>query len=113
MSEERAAKCPLCGGCIALETISFGSAFGCATCHRSISITKLYEVVVRIVAVVIGFSLAFADSLRDVLLFCLGWMLSPFVVRPVWRVARSVHPPTLTSASSHVVRLNIDSHSNE
>ena len=66
--------CPICGGFITLEAISFGSAFDCPDCGKQLRVTKAYEVVVRVIAIGLGFSLAFASGFRDVLLFCLGWV---------------------------------------
>lgn len=102
------ATCPICASSVALEVISFGSAFSCTNCGKQLRITKTYEVLVRVIAVGLGFSLAFVAGFRDLFLFCLGWMLAPFLLKPVWFAARSIFPPMLISSFSEVIKLDLN-----
>lgn len=102
------ATCPICASSVALEAISFGSAFDCTNCGKQLRITKTYEVLVRVIAVGLGFSLAFVAGFRDLYLFCLGWVLALFLLKPVWFAARSIFPPMLISSFSGVIKLDLN-----
>jgi len=99
--------CPLCGGFVPLEAISFRDDFDCPTCGKPLRIRRSYEVAVGVACAVLGFLLAAGVGFRGLLLFCFGFMPGPFLIRPVWFAVGSAYPPTLVRSSPRVITLDL------
>jgi predicted RNA-binding Zn-ribbon protein involved in translation (DUF1610 family) len=107
MSKRRVSTCPLCGGFVPLEAISFRGDFDCPTCGKALRIRRNYEVAVRVACGVLGFLLAAGVGFRGLLLFCFGFMPGPFLIGPVWFAARSAYPPALVRSSPRLITLDL------
>ena len=89
------------------ETLSFGSPFGCPSCGIELRITRSYEVTIRGFAFAAGIALVYGAGFRSVLLV-IGFMPAPFLIRPIWNVARTVLPPTLDLFESSFTTLGLN-----
>jgi uncharacterized paraquat-inducible protein A len=104
----RVGTCPLCNGAVPLQIVSLGRPFDCPSCGKALKVHGIHALVIRLVAVAIGFLLARAAGFESFLLFCFGLMISPFLVIPVWRISTGIIRPVLIPASPVVTTLNLD-----
>ncbi len=66
-----------------------------------------HELVIRLIAVALGFLAARGLGFESLLLFCFGLMISPFLVIPVWRIWAAVKPPVVIPASPAIIALRL------
>jgi len=103
----RAGTCPLCNGAIPFQIVSLRRPFGCPSCGKALKVRGIHELVIRLIALVIGFLLARGAGFECLLLFCFGLMISPFLVIPIWRMSMAVKRPVLIPASPGVTTLSL------
>lgn len=103
----RTSTCPLCRGAVALQVVSLRRSFDCPSCGKSLKVPGGLELGIRLIAVALGFFVAWALGFQSILLFCFGLMISPFLVIPVWRIWAAVKPPVLIPASPGVTTLGL------
>ena len=108
MLSKRANTCPLCGGLIAPEKVTLGDTFDCGDCGVHLSVSRTYRTGVKLTAFLLGFLLVLAFGFRGPLLLALGGIPGLFLIRPVWRFAAKLHPPTLVSSPGGVLPLGLD-----
>ncbi len=103
----RASVCPICGCHIEPKTLGFGRTFRCPCCHERLVLAAAYELVVRAIAVLIGFGIVYQLGFRDVMLFCLGFVPAPFLILPIANVVKSIWPPRIALASENLSTLDL------
>jgi hypothetical protein len=59
---------------------------------------------------VLGSLLAAAAGFRGLLLCWFGFILTPFLIGPVWRAVRGVYPPNLVKSTPAIITLDLDRH---
>ena len=99
--------CPLCSGGVPLQIVSLRRSFDCPSCGKSLKVPGGHELVIRLMAVALGFLAARGLGFESLLLFCFGLTISPFLVIPVWRIWAAVKPPVLIPASPRVTTLSL------
>lgn len=104
-TQSRTSTCPICSGAVPLQIVSLGRSFDCPSCGKSLKVPGPHELVIRMTAVVLGFLTARGLGFESLLLFCFGLIISPFLVRPVWRIWAAVKAPVLIPASPGVTTL--------
>jgi len=87
--------CPLCGADVPAEIIALHGSFDCPCCRKPLKISGLYELIVKLTAVVIGFLLARGADLGVVWWFFLGVLLSLLLIAPIWKVFTALKRPSL------------------
>jgi uncharacterized paraquat-inducible protein A len=100
-------ECPLCGRRVPAEIVRLRGPFYCPSCGKALKISKTYEVAVRLIALAIGLLLALAARLESFWLFCVGLMIWPFLVVPVWRTAAALKRPPLVPSGPEVTKLDL------
>lgn len=103
----RTSICPLCGGAVSLQIISLRRSFDCPSCRQALRVPKSHELTIRILALVLGFVVARGIGFESLLVFCVGLMVSPVLVIPVWRMWVTLIQPVLISAPSAVTTLSL------
>jgi hypothetical protein len=66
-----------------------------------------YELMVRLSAVLIGLLFARGMGLESVLLYCVGLIISPFLVIPIWRMAAAMMRPRLVPSFAALTTLDL------
>ena len=105
----RDGECPYCGGVVPPGFVMLRGSFECTCCGKDLKVHGIYELVIRLIAVVIGLLIARAAGCEGILLFCVGLIISPFLVIPVWRVSAALKRPTLVPSSPVVTTLDLKS----
>ena len=62
----------------------------------------------RLLAGILGLALALGMGFQSVVLFCIGLMLAPFLLKPVWSATRLLRPPILVIESEGITRLGLN-----
>jgi uncharacterized paraquat-inducible protein A len=106
-TQSRTSRCPLCSAAVPLQVVSLRRSFDCPSCGKSLKVPGGHELVIRLIAVALGFLVARGLGFESLLLFCFGLMISPFLVIPVWRIWAAVKPPVLIPASPGVTTLSL------
>jgi hypothetical protein len=88
------------------ETLSFGLPFDCPECGIALRIKRSYEVTLRVFAFAAGIALAYGAGFRSVLLV-LGFMPAAFLIKLIWKVARTALPPGLDLFQSSFTTLDL------
>ncbi len=105
----RDGECPYCGGVVPAQVVRLRASFECPSCGKALKVHGIYELLVRLIAVVIGLFIAREIGLESILLFCIGLIISPFLVIPVWRVSAALKRPPLVPSSPAVTTLDLKS----
>lgn len=105
----RASICPLCGGSVPLQIVRLRESFDCPSCGKALKVHGIYEFVVKLTALAIGFLLARMLGFENLWVFCVGLVISPFLVTPVWRASAAVRLPVLIPATQGVTTLGLGS----
>ena len=103
----RTCECPLCRGDVPAEIIKFRGSFDCPCCGKALKVHGTYELVIMLIAVAVGFLVARGAGFENVLLFCVGLMISPFLIVPIWRMSYVLKRPFLVPSRPEVTTLNL------
>jgi len=103
----RAGTCPLCGGPVPLQIVRLRESFDCPCCGKALKVHGIYELVVKLTAVAIGFLLARMLGFDNLWVFCVGLVISPFLITLVWRASSTVRVPVLIPATPGVTTLGL------
>ncbi len=105
----RDGECPYCGGVVPPGFVMLRGSFECPCCGKDLKVHGIYALAVRLIAVVIGLLIAREVGLESIFLFCIGLIISPFLVIPVWRVSATLKRPPLVPSSPVVTTLDLKS----
>lgn len=100
-------ECPICKSAVPLRVIRLRSSFDCLACGHALKVHWVHELLVRLTALGLGLLLAYAAGLESVMLFCIGLIIAPLLVFPVWKGISAVINPVLVPASSETTTLNL------
>src|SRR4029077_2953136 len=96
-----------CGGDVPAEIVRLRGSFDCPRCRKALKVHGTYELVIRLIALAVGFLVARGAGFESVLLFCVGLMISPFLVVPIWRMSYALKRPFLVLSRPEVTTLNL------
>jgi hypothetical protein len=99
--------CPFCAGIVPSDIVVLRATFQCPSCGKALKVNASYEWLVRLLAVASGFTIAYAAGFRGPLLFCLGFVPSPFLLGPVFRAIATLKRPSLVPAAPNVTTLDL------
>jgi len=100
-------KCPVCDWDVPAEIVRLRGSFDCPSCGKALKVHGIHELVMRLIAVALGFLLARRAGFESLLLFGFGLMISPFLVVPVWRLSTVIKRQVLVPASQGVTTLSL------
>ena len=103
----RTSTCPLCNSAVPLQSIPLRATFDCPSCGKGLKVGRPHELAIRLIAVALGLLLARTVGLEGVWLFCMGLMISPFLVILVWGASGFFKVPPLTPALPCITTLGL------
>ena len=104
----RNGECPYCGSVVPAHVVRLHTPFECPCCGKALKVHGIYELLIRLIAVVIGLFVAREIGLESILLFCIGLMISLFLVIPIWRISAALKRPPLIPSSPAVTTLHLN-----
>ncbi len=105
--DQHSGECPFCRGNVPPEIIRLRATFSCPHCGNILKVSGVYEIVIRLTAIAIGFVIAGMVGFDGLILFCSGLIIAPLLVIPVWRVSIFFKRPFLIPSSEGVNTLNL------
>jgi hypothetical protein len=100
-------ECPICAGDVPMEIIMLRTPFDCPCCGKALKVSGGYELAIRLIALAVGFLLALGTGLDGLLTFCVGVMIWPFLILPIWRSSIAFKKPSLVPYEPAVTTLNL------